>query len=377
MTNLVRREVVETAQTLVIKIGTNVLSREDDSLDVERVALIAEQIHRVRETGRQVVVVSSGAVGAGIGLLGLKGRPADLPHLQAAAATGQAHLIRLYDESLRQHGYHAAQMLLTGNDFKNRVRYLNVRNTLHALFEFGVVPVINENDTVSIDEIRFGDNDHLAAMVANLLELPLLVILTVVEGLFDGPPEYPGSQLISLVDRWDDDLLSFATQTRSMRGSGGMQTKLEAVRTATSVGESVIIADGRRENVIDEILAGEDVGTLFLARGQMIPAWKRWIGFTVRPTGRFLLDTGARRAIESNGGSLLAIGITAVEGDFPEGEVVSLVDASGTEFARGLTNYDADTARKIAGCHTDRIAERLGHLPYSEVVHRDNLVVTA
>ena len=140
-------------------------------------------------------------------------------------------MIRLYDESLRQHGYHAAQMLLTGNDFKNRVRYLNVRNTLHALFEFGVVPVINENDTVSIDEIRFGDNDHLAAMVANLLELPLLVILTVVEGLFDGPPEYPGSQLISLVDRWDDDLLSFATQTGSMRGSGGMQTKLEAVRT--------------------------------------------------------------------------------------------------------------------------------------------------
>ena len=239
MTNLVRREVVETARTLVIKIGTNVLSREDDSLDVDRVALIAEQIHRVRETGRQVVVVSSGAVGAGIGLLGLKGRPADLPHLQAAAATGQAHLIRHYDESLRRHGYHAAQMLLTGNDFKNRVRYLNVRNTLHALFEFGVVPVINENDTVSIDEIRFGDNDHLAAMVANLLESPLLVILTVVEGLYDGPPDAPGSQLVSLVDRWDDDLLGFATQTRSMRGSGGMQTKLEAVRTATSVGESV------------------------------------------------------------------------------------------------------------------------------------------
>jgi glutamate 5-kinase len=376
MDNLVRRAIIADARTLVIKIGTNVLSRDDDTLDVDRIAQIAEQIHRVRQTGRQVVLVSSGAIGAGIGLLGLRERPTDLPHLQAAAATGQAYLIRQYDDCLRQHGYHAAQLLLTANDFKSRTRYLNVRNTLHTLFEYKAIPVVNENDTVSVAEIKFGDNDQLAAMVTGLLPEPLLIILSVVDGLYGGDPKSADSKVIPLVDEWNDSLLGLASPGRSLRGIGGMQSKLEAVRTATSVGESVIIANGTRPGVIDDIMAGKEVGTLFLAKGKDLPAWKRWIGFTVRPKGRFVLDDGARQAIEKQGKSLLAIGITAVEGDFAKGEVVSLVDRGGGEFARGLSNYNANDARSIAGKRSEEIIQALGSLPYAEVINRDNLVVT-
>ncbi len=375
MQNLVRREVVETAHTFVVKIGTNVLSRPDGSLDVDRLTSLAEQIHRVHTTGRRVAIVSSGAVGAGMSLLSLTERPRDLPHLQAAAATGQAHLIRLYDDCLRRHGYHAAQMLLTGNDFKTRARYLNVRNTLHTLFEYGAVPIINENDTVSVAEIKFGDNDHLAAMVANLMSDPLLIILSVVDGLYDGDPNQPETRPISLVERWDDSLFDLAGSARSSRGTGGMQSKLSAVRMATAVGENVIIANGTAPHVLERILAGEDVGTLFLAEGKTVPAWKRWIGYTVPPKGRLLLDEGACRAIAERGRSLLAIGIARVEGDFSKGELVSLADASGRELARGLTNYSAHELVQICGKHTEEIATILGSLPYAEAVHRDNLVL--
>jgi len=373
--SLVRREIVETAKTLVVKIGTNVLSKEDDTLDEERLDALAAQVHKVRQSGRRVVLVSSGAIGAGIGLLSLQKRPDDLPHLQAAAAVGQAHLIHRYDDCLHRYGYRAAQLLLTANDFRRRARYLNVRNTLRTLFEYNAVPIVNENDTVSVDEIRFGDNDRLAALVTNLLESPLLVILSVIDGLFDGDPADPSSRLIPLVENWDDSLLDLATGRKSLRGTGGMQSKLEAARSATAVGESVIIANGRLPSVIERILAGEEIGTLFLARGESIPAWKRWIGYSLPPRGRYVLDDGARQAIEKRGRSLLAIGIVAVEGDFSKGEVVSLVDRHGKEFARGLTNFGAHDARLVAGKKTDQIAGLLGSLPYDEVIHCDNLVV--
>lgn len=375
MKNLLRSELVETARTLVIKVGTNVLARDDDMLDLDRIESLVEQMVSVLKSGRRVVLVSSGAVGAGLGLLGLKERPDDLRHLQAAAAAGQAHLIHLYDKCLRKHGFHAGQMLVTGNDFKSRHRYLNVRNTLNTLFEYGVVPIINENDTVSVAEIKFGDNDHLAAMVANLLEEPLLVILTAVDGLFDGPPDDPESKVIPVVGEWNDRLMSLASEEKSSRGTGGMRSKLEAVRTATAVGESVIIANGTQNGIIDRILAGQEVGTLFVATGASVPAWKRWIGYTVAPKGRFLLDAGARKAIEESGRSLLPIGVTAVEGDFTTGQVVSLVDPDGEEFARGLSNYDSRDAVKIAGKRSDGVAEALGSVPYVELIHRDNLVV--
>lgn len=377
MHNLVRREVIDTARTLVIKIGTNALAREDDSLDEDRIAQLAEQLHRVRQAGKRAVLVSSGAVSAGMQLLGLSERPRDLRHLQAAAATGQAHLIHLYDAALRKHGYHASQMLFTANDFKHRDRYLNVRNTLNTLFEFNVIPIVNENDTVSIDEIKFGDNDHLAAMVCNLLVSPLLVLLTSVDGLYDGDPSHSGSQVIPLVESWDENLRRLANPAKTERGTGGMVSKLEAVRMATKVGESVILANGKDPHAIDRILAGEEVGTLFLADGELLPAYKRWIGFTVPPRGVLRLDAGAVSALREQGRSLLAIGIIDVVGPFQAGEVVSVCDPSGQEFARGLTNFDSATSGRIRGRNTEQIVEELGDLPYEEVIHRDNLVLIA
>ncbi len=377
MVNLVRREVIETAQTLVVKVGTSVLSNEDDTLNLARLQQLAEEIHHVRETGRRVVVVSSGAVGAGMGLLGLSRRPQDLPHLQAAAAVGQARLIRHYDDCLAKHGYHAAQLLLTAGDFENRARYLNVRNTLLTLFENGAVPIVNENDTVSVEEIGFGDNDRLAALVTNLLHSPLLVVLSTVDGLLDGPPSDPRTKTVPLVESWDDALLDLVTADQSRRGTGGMRTKLEAVKTATAVGENVIIANGTQPDVLSRVLAGEEIGTLFLAQGAAVPAWKRWIGYTVPPKGRLILDRGARVAIERNGRSLLAIGIVKVEGNPEKGDVVAFLDENGQEFARGLTNYAAAEIRRVAGKRSEEIAEMCESLPYVEIVHRDNLVVTS
>uniref|UniRef100_A0A7C2K268 Glutamate 5-kinase n=1 Tax=Schlesneria paludicola TaxID=360056 RepID=A0A7C2K268_9PLAN len=370
-----RRQILDQAKTVVIKVGTNVLSTDDDRLDEGRIRSLAEQIHGVWQTGRKVVLVSSGAIGAGMSLLGLKERPTDLSHLQAAAATGQAHLIHLYDKCFRPHGYHAAQLLLTANDFKSRNRYLNVRNTLLTLAEFRAIPIVNENDTVSTDEIKLGDNDRLAAMVANLLPADLLIVLSVVDGLLTGDPSDPGSQRIPVVDKYDEELLNLVGASKSSRGTGGMKSKLDAVRTATAVGTDVIIAHGQQPDILTRILQAEDVGTLFVAEQEALSAWKRWIGYTMPPKGRLVLDDGARRAIVEQGRSLLAIGICTVEGHFQKGEVVSLVDLAGVEVARGLTNYDAASVRTVAGKRTDEIARALGSIPYEEVIHRDNLVV--
>jgi glutamate 5-kinase len=375
MQSLIRQEIIQTARTVVIKVGTSVLSNDDDSLDVSRIAGLTEQIYRIRQTGRRVVLVSSGAVGAGMGLLNLKQRPSDLPHLQAAAAAGQAHLIRLYNDCLEVHGFRAAQLLLTANDFRNRERYLNVRNTLNTLFEFSIIPIINENDTVSISEIQFGDNDQLAAMVNNLLEGSLLIVLSVIDGLLDGNPDSPDSQVIPVVEHWDEKLLALASSSKSRGGTGGMKSKLQAARKVTEVGENVIIANGRRDRILDQIMAGDEVGTLFLAQGRNVPAWKRWIGYTVEPRGRLKLDAGAKKALTTNGRSLLAIGITEVEGKFGRGDVVSLLGEDGLEFARGLTNYDSPTTARLKGLRLADLPSDPANLPYEEIVHRDNLLV--
>lgn len=375
MQSLIRQEIIQTARTVVIKVGTSVLSNDDDSLDVSRIAALAEQMYRIRQTGRRVVLISSGAVGAGMGLLNLKQRPSDLPHLQAAAAAGQAHLIRLYNDCLEVHGFRAAQLLLTANDFRNRERYLNVRNTLNTLFEFSIIPIINENDTVSISEIQFGDNDQLAAMVSNLLGDSLLIVLSVIDGLLDGDPDSPDSKVIPVVERWDENLLALAADSKSRGGTGGMRSKLQAARKVTEVGESVIIANGRRNGVLDEIMAGDEIGTLFLAQGRNIPAWKRWIGYTVEPRGKLKLDAGARKALTKSGRSLLPIGITNVEGNFGRGDVVSLLGEDGQEFARGLTNYDSPTTAGLKGQRLADLPSDPANRPYEEVIHRDNLLV--
>ncbi|HEX3655403.1 MAG TPA: glutamate 5-kinase [Pirellulales bacterium] len=379
MSDLVRQEIATACQTLVVKVGTRVLTRPDGTLNEHRVAELALELHEVMATGRKVALVSSGAVGAGMGLLGLAERPRDLAHLQAVAAVGQSYLVQTYDRSLRSFGRHAAQILLTAEDFDDRSRYLNVRNTLLTLLdEYAAVPIINENDTVSVEELQttFGDNDRLAAMVTNLIRAPLLVLLSDVDGLYDGDPRQPGAALVSTVTRLDESIFALVRDQRTGLSKGGMASKLNAARMATLSGENVIIASGRQPGALKKILAGESVGTLFVAHGQTIPSFKRWIGFTVQPRGYLALDDGARRAVQQQGRSLLAIGVIDAGGAFKKGDVVALRDAAGMEFARGLINYSVDEITRIKGLRTEAIAATLGHCPYQEVIHRDNLVVT-
>ena len=284
--------------------------------------------------------------------------------------------MRAYQESLSRHGAHTAQILLTAGDFDSRGRYLNARNTILTLFEYGCLPIINENDTVSVAEIRFGDNDHLAALVTNLLQAPLLILLSVVDGLYSADPNAdPNAQLVTTVPNIDGAVMAKAGDSRSALGSGGMRSKLRAARLATVAGESVIMANGNRPDVLDAIFRAEPVGTLFLPHSSTLPAWKRWLGYTARPRGRLIVDEGARRAVQEQGRSLLPIGVVQVQGAFGKGDVVSLCDADGVEFARGLTNYSAAAADKLRGLRTEKIREVMGTFPYEEVVHRDNLVV--
>jgi glutamate 5-kinase len=378
MTDPLRQEIALAATTIVVKVGTRTLTRPDGSLDESRIEQLATQLHLLMETGRKVVLVSSGAVASGMGRLGLKERPRDLAKLQAVAAVGQSYLVQTYDRVFRSLGRQAAQVLLTADDLDERARYLNVRNTLLTLLEFGAVPIINENDTVSTEELQttFGDNDRLAAMVTNLIRAPLLVLLSDVLGLYDGDPSAEGSKLISTVVKIDESIYGLVRDKKTGLSKGGMASKLNAARAATLSGENVIITSGKDFSVLSRIAAGESVGTLFLAQGQAITSWKRWIGFTAQPRGVLVLDEGAREAVERKGRSLLAAGVVDVQGDFTKGDVVAVRDRAGFEFARGLTNYSAAEVLRIKGMKTEAIAAALGHCPYQEVVHRDNMAVT-
>jgi glutamate 5-kinase len=338
---------------------------------------LADQLPRVGSAGRKVALVRSGAIGAGVGRLALGRRPSDLRQLQACAAVGQAFLMRAYEDCLRRHEIPTAQLLLTAGDFDSRSRYLNARNTIVTLFEWGCLPIINENDTVSVAEIRFGDNDHLAALVTNLLQAPLLVLLTNVDGLYTADPgEDPSAKLVETVPLIDGDIMEKAGAGRSALGSGGMRSKLRAARLATAAGESVIVANGAREGILDTLFAAEPVGSLFLPHRGAMPAWKRWLGFAARPKGRLVVDAGARRAVETNNRSLLPIGVVQVVGTFGKGDVVALCDTDGVEFARGLTNYPAAAVDRLRGLRSGQIREALKEYPYEEVIHKDNLVVT-
>ncbi|MDX1962136.1 MAG: glutamate 5-kinase [Pirellulales bacterium] len=379
MPDILRQEIAAAAHTLIVKVGTRVLTGPDGLLSQERIATLAEEIHEVLQTGRKLVLVSSGAVGAGMGQLGLRQRPTDLAQLQAVAAVGQTYLVQTYDREFRRHGRHAAQILLIADDLDHRTRYLNIRNTILRLLDLNAVPIVNENDTVSVEELRttFGDNDRLAAMLTNLIRAPLMVLLSDVQGLYNGDPADPASSVIPVVPKLDDSVWGLVRDKATGLSKGGMASKLNAARIATTAGENVIITSGKQPGALRKILAGESVGTLFLAQGGTIPAWKRWIGFTAQTRGTLILDPGARKAIERDGRSLLAIGIREVRGEFKKGDVVSLRDESQQEFARGLCNYSHEDVQKIRGLRTEQIAMALGYHPYDEVIHRDNLAVTS
>ncbi len=376
MTNLVRQEIAKDAQLIVVKVGTRVLTQADGHLDPSRLRQLADDICALRNDNRQVVLVSSGAVGAGMSHLGLTDRPTDLARLQAVAAIGQAKLIDAYDRHFGKHGVHAAQVLLTSDVVDDRRRYLNVRNTLLALLELDTIPIVNENDTVSVDELvaTFGDNDRLAALVTTLLRASLLVILSDVDGLYDRPPDEAGAKVISVVPQIDDQVHSYVIDSANDLSKGGMASKLTAAKIATTAGENVIVASGKQPGLLQQICAGEEVGTLFIAQGKSISPFKRWIGFSAQPKGTFVLDEGACQAIQHNGTSLLPIGIVRVSGQFDKGDVVVLVSPAGNEIARGLTNYDTSEATRIAGKNSDAIRNELGYCPYIEAIHRDNMV---
>ena len=367
-----RKTLMGRVESLVVKLGTNVLTDESGMLDESEIGRIVDQIVAVQEARVvRVAIVSSGAIAAGMSDLGLEKRPHSLPELQACAAVGQSKLMRMFDQALRRHGRHAAQILLVRSDVEDRVRYLNINLCLTALQGFRAVPIINENDTVSVDEIRFGENDILAAMVTNLLRADLLVLLTTVEGVYRDASRTQCFDVLENVEL----ALAAADSSRSALGSGGMATKIEAAAKVVAAGEMAVIANGRRPNVLADILGGETVGTLFVPTQKRLGARQRWIGLARRPRGKILLDAGAAKAVLARK-SLLASGITGVEGAFAAGDVVALIAPEGRAIAQGLTNYSSDEVARIKGLRTSQFAAVLGERTYDEVVHADNLVLT-
>jgi glutamate 5-kinase len=371
-----RRTWLGHVRRLVVKVGSGILSGGGAGLHRPTLAALAQTLAGLASGGTEVILVSSGAILAGMEALGLGERPKALPVKQAAAAVGQSHLMRAYEEAFQPHGRRVAQILLTQEDLRSRLRYLNARNTLFTLLSLGVVPVINENDTVAVQEIRFGDNDTLSALVAQLSEADLLVILTDTEGVFTADPHRdPTARRIPLV-RPQDALGAFcAENTGSAASVGGMDTKVRAAQRAALAGIPTVVASGREPTILPAILGGQDVGTFFLPSQGRMQGRKRWLAFASLPRGGIIVDAGARRALVSGGRSLLASGIRATRRSFRAGDVVGLLDAEEREFARGLVNYSRDEVEQIMGLHSDEIARVLGQKPYDEVVHRDNLVI--
>ena len=374
MVSLSRQEIFQTSEYIVVKVGTNVLTGADGRLNVARINKLVDDLVQIQNRGKKVILVSSGAVGAGMGILGLEKRPAEHPKLQAIAAIGQGKLMQTYEEALARYKKYPAQILLTASDLIHRNRYLNARNTFISLFTYGVLPIVNENDTVSVDELNstFGDNDRLAALIANLFMEPLLILLTDVDGLYNGDPALESSKLIPLVDRWTPDLMTMVAEKRSGRSKGGMSSKLKAAQILTTAGGSVIIANGDDESTLTRIMNGEEVGTAFFPKGRLL-ARKRWLGFAAVPKGAVIIDDGAARALLEKGKSLLAVGITRVKGAFEKGDIIAILNSQGGEVARGLTNYNNDDLERIHGRSCSDIREILGECPYEEVVHRDNI----
>ena len=369
--NPTRKQYLSAVRTVVIKLGTQVLSDTDGRLDSAFLGSIAGQIAQLRSRGIRATIVSSGAIGAGLRELNLPKRPTDLSHLQAVAAVGQRRLMDAWAAAFSAHSLPVAQLLLTREDVDDRTRYLNVRNTIGAVHELGGVPIVNENDTISTDElvkISFGDNDILAALVAHALLADLLVLLSNVDGILD-----PSGKPVRLIEKLDS-ARDLVRAEKSALGKGGFNSKLEAARMVTESGEVMVVADGRTENVLPRILDGEELGTSFLPAGRKLSSRSRWIG-SARPAGSIYVDDGAIRAVVERNKSLLPAGITKVAGDFARGDVVAICSADGTPVARGLTNYSSADVERVRGKKTADVRALLAEAAYDEVVHRDNLVV--
>ena len=372
------RELLKKARRVVIKVGTALLTGGTAHLDRRYIVRLTGAVGRLLAQGREAAIVTSGAIGAGCGLLGYAKRPATLPERQACAAAGQVELMKVYAQAFRRlrPPRTVGQLLLTRDGLEQRNRYLNARNTLESLFASGAVPIVNENDTVAVDEIRFGDNDTLSALVAVAADAGALVILTDVPGLMEAPPrEKPDAKLLSCVTQVTPEIEALARPSASGQGAGGMITKLEAAKLACASGLSVVLVGGHRPEVLEEVFDGREAGTFFPPRGDRIAARKSWLALTPRPQGVVRVDAGAREALVKRHKSLLPSGIIGLQGAFDSGDVVEVAGPDGQAFARGLSNYSSAEIGKIRGKRTAQIARELGQVLFAEVIHCDNLVI--
>jgi glutamate 5-kinase len=364
------------ARRIVVKVGSGLITEPGRGPTAPLISRLASELAQLVADRREVALVSSGAVATGSARLGLGGRPRTIPEKQAAAAVGQSALMWQYEQAFAPYGIQVGQVLLTGEDIADRSRYLNARNTLLTLLAFDVLPIINENDTVAVDEIKVGDNDNLAALVAHLIDADVLILLTDVDGLYTGDPlRDPTARRLETVETITGDIQRLVYDAAGRVSVGGMSTKLEAAQKANASGIPMVIASGREAGTLGRLLRDEPVGTYFQPRDDRLAARKRWIAFAVPREGRLMVDAGARKALTEGGKSLLPSGLVSVEGEFAAGAAVALAEPDGREFARGLVNYDADELRKIRGVKTKDIERTLGYKGLDEVVHRDNLVV--
>ncbi|MCM8779236.1 MAG: glutamate 5-kinase [Candidatus Omnitrophica bacterium] len=365
-----RKEIISKVRNLVIKVGTSVLAT-NSVIDSTKVEKISEEINALLDRGIKVCLVSSGAISSGMSILGMKRRPKNLPELQATAAVGQRYLMDLYAHAFQKYNRMVAQVLLTQEDLRERKRYLNARNTIYTLLKEGIIPIVNENDTVAVEEIKFGDNDRLSALVASLLNTELLILLSDVDGFFIR------EDVVSLIKEITPELERWACGTRNRELCvGGMSTKLEAAKICLRAGIPCIIGNGNQPRILDKIMNGEEIGTLFLPQEKKLSSRKQWMLFNLSPKGKIYIDRGAKEAILKKGKSLLSAGIVKIEGDFSEADLVSILDGeTKREIGQGITNYSSEELSKIKGLKTSEIEKVLGYKYYDEVIHRDNLVI--
>ena len=371
------RTVMTQAKTVVVKVGSSLLASIQGGLNTAFIARLTGQIADLMEKGRKVVLVSSGAVAAGTAELGFPSRPGELSLIQAAAAVGQGALMQIYRQLFQCYGINAAQILLTRDNLHDRRRFLHARNALLALIHQGAIPVVNENDAVAVEELRLkmGDNDSLAVSTAQLVDADAVILLSDVAGLYDRPPSQPGAKLIPEVRTLSDSILAMAGGSESGVGTGGMTSKINAARAANIANIPLLVANGKVENVLHEIVSGREVGTIFLPPGRRESSYRQWIAYGRSPDGMILVDDGARNALLEKKKSLLPIGIREVRGEFLDGDTVAVTDLSGREFARGLSNFTSKELRLVAGRRSDELSTILGHDCAGTAVHRDNLVV--
>ncbi|UCD31759.1 MAG: glutamate 5-kinase [Desulfobacterales bacterium] len=372
----IRKSIFASARRIVVKVGSNVLT-EDHGLKLTSVRSISRQICHLIDSGLEIILVTSGAMASGVKKVGLDKRPEEIPKRQAVAAVGQAGLILEYEKAFSKHQRKVAQILLTGDDLNNRKRYLNARNTLNTLLTWQVVPVVNENDTVMTEEIKFGDNDNLAAMITLLMDADILINLTDIDGLYTKDPRtHPDAKMIPIVSAIRKDIKKYASDIPGPLGTGGMLGKVNAAQKVTSAGIPMVIANGNKPNILKKLFLGNDVGTFFVPKKERLKSRKCWIAFTIKPKGIIHIDNGAARAILNRGKSLLPSGIVSVEGEFSTGDPVAFRTCDNEPLGTGLVNYSATDIRKIMGLKSNQIKSRLGYKPYDYVIHRDNLAIT-